>query len=239
VIIFAGDSWGVGGWSDKSIGEGMIAGPSVINYINLNNNGWDGGTFDIAATITLCHGGSSNSYQLKSMSRFLEKFRLDQQDKFYWIVTDPVRCLTDQQLVESNNLTVAINHSLETFLSAANQLAKQHGVTFDMIGGLCDLDTVNIAQWTNLNVVVPSWGKLIDSDYPTSIYSNGRLYCLGESLKQNNPDLLEEWMTITDLAIRKHDRLASLADYFLQDHPTALAHRALRDCLFPEFKNLY
>lgn len=242
MIILSGDSWGLGGFSNKSIGKGMLGGPGFINYVNLHHSG-DITSFNFGTTVNLSCGGLGNVFNLEALKKFLKKYSPDETDQFFFIVTDPMRCVTTEDLLQqvssANSLKLIVETVIHKFLTNLNALATEYNIKIQLIGGLCDLNEVNFSSYTNLIKRIPSWGQLIDIAYPVSIYSSGKLIELGKTLCRENPALLDEWANIVDCTRSKHNWTQSNPRYFLQDHPTAEGHRLLRDAIFPEFKHLF
>jgi len=229
MIVILGDSWGVGEWGKNN----SITGPGIGQYFNLYGK-----------VINLSEGGCSNTEQLIYFKNLLEKFTPEQHDVFYWIVTDPVRCFARQNkitdlLIDQSTLETAIRSTLDRFLNNVNTIAQQHSIKINLIGGVCDLDTVDISKYSNLTIKVPSWGKLLDNTYASSIYDAGHIMNLGLLIKSTRPDLLDEWHLIADLAIKKADSWKQLFNKKLSNdssHPNRYGHSILSDLLYPTGK---
>jgi hypothetical protein len=230
MIVILGDSWGVGEWGKNN----SITGPGIGQYLNLYGK-----------VINLSEGACSNTDQLTYFKNLLEKFTPEQHDVFYWIVTDPVRCFARQNkmfdlLIDQPTLETAIRSTLDCFLNSVNTIAEQHSIKINLIGGVCDLDTVDISKYSNLTIKVPSWGKLLDNTYASSIYDAGYMSGLGRVVKVTRPELLDEWHAIADLTIKKIDSRQRLVDNGLSNdssHPNRRGHRILSDLLYPNGKS--
>jgi hypothetical protein len=130
---------------------------------------------------------------------------------------------------------------LDQTFDAANNIAKDHDITINLIGGLCDLDQTKI-NYSNLEIRVPSWGRLLNPDYytwpglPTKDFWE-QVGELARSKKQNS-SLLQEWLDLSDHHLRKTRCWHSMKDrYFSTDgsHPDRHAHLALRNHLYPKW----
>lgn len=234
MIVILGDSWGIGEWgTDPKTQESCsLTGPGIGQYCSLHGK-----------VINLSEGGCSNTDQLEYFKNLLNKFKPDYEDVFYWIVTDPVRCFGNKdklsQLFHNQpTLEIAIRSALNSFLQNINNVAQQQDIKINLIGGMCDLDTVDVTNYSNLTIRVPSWGKLLDNDYASSIFHAQYMAELGKIVKDTRPDLLDEWHLITDLTIKKQNSLTQLSNNNLSNdssHPNRYAHRILRDLLYPEY----
>jgi hypothetical protein len=229
MIVILGDSWGVGEWGKNN----SVTGPGIGQYLNLYGK-----------VINLSEGGCSNTDQLTYFKNLLEKFTPEQHDVFHWIVTDPVRCFARQNrmfdlLIDQPTLETAIRSTLDRFLNSVNTIAEQHSIKINLIGGVCDLDTVDINKYSSLIIKVPSWGKLLDNTYASSIYDAGYMSELGSVVKVTRPELLDEWHLIADLTIKKDDSRRQLVDNGLSNdssHPNRHGHKILSNLLYPNVK---
>jgi hypothetical protein len=226
MIIIIGDSWGVGEWAKS----GELSGPGVGQLLML--------TGEVA---NLSVGAASNTLCLSRITRFLNQFNPSSDDQFYWVVTCPSRCVIPDYYAESNNTLIETHlNLLDLSLARANNIARQHNITINLIGGLCDLDTVPVTSYKNLTVRVASWGKLLTPEYnsypgmPTSIFWEE----LGIRVKQNNLEKLQQWIDLSTAFEKKANSWKLMRQtYFSTDgvHPDRRGHRILRDYLYPEF----
>jgi hypothetical protein len=223
--IVSGDSWGIGEWgNDSTSNDPILTGPGIVQYFNLNSG-----------VVSLSRGGCSNQQSVAYLDEFLNKFKPSLQDVFYFIVTDPCRdpgCFDDL----SGGIEQAIRTTIDRALNKLNELARTHNIQVNLIGGICDLDTVDTLSYTNLKIAVPSWGKLIDEKYVPSIFWGDGL----RTLDQHNLeylDLKKEWVSIADQCIKKQAmfdtwKLTGLSADRM--HPGRRGHLVLRDFLFPD-----
>lgn len=224
MIIIIGDSWGVGEWGLDN-NEYCLTGPGIGQYLSLHNT-----------VVNLSAGASTNTESIDRLERFLEKYLFDSNDTVYWIVTDPLRCKKITSFDTTVSIESEIRNTLSLCLTRANNLAKKHFTTINLIGGLCDLETVNISLYKNLKISVASWGKLIDPNYHSSLYCGDHWESITQSI--NTRDKKQEFLDITKLIELKED---SMRKIFIKDgnHPDRNGHRILRDYLYPEWKHKF
>jgi len=221
MIIITGDSWGVGEYSE----DYQLSGPGFANYLALNNT-----------VVNLCNGDSSNTQAIVELETFLYKLnpRLDlQHDTFYWIVTDPIRCV---ESIPCTSLKTTTTTALHDSLKQANEIAYVYGIKLKLIGGLCDLHNTDISEFINLEIAVPSWCQLLMDNYNASLYGDiSRWTKIGNEIED-----ISEWTDIACELDNKFKSLDELKDTFFTTcghHPDRNGHLALRDYLYPEFKN--
>jgi hypothetical protein len=233
MIIIIGDSWGVGEWGADENNQYCLKGPGIGQYLSFYKS-----------TINLSYPSGDNEGALTNLSNLLAQFTPTAQDEFFWIVTDPQRSVNmDQFLNTTTTLYDQLLQSLTKSLTRANEIAETHKIQIKLIGGLCDLEEQWVAPYSNLKLVVPSWGKLINQSYSTYIgFSSGPRWAnVGEQVKARAPHLLEEWLNLTDRIKQKADGIEQLQGngFGIGDsHPSRVGHQILRDFLFPMLKNL-
>jgi len=220
MIIIIGDSWGVGEW-DKDCN---LSGPGFGQYLMLHDR-----------VVNLSVGGGSNTQSLDRLSEFLSKFQADGYDTFYWIVTCPSKCIDiHDHLPSSKSLEQVFLDSLFQSLARAQCIAQEHSIQINLIGGLCDLDGVDIAEFDRLNAKVPSWGSLLIDKYITCSMHPTNWSEIGKTIKKSYPHHLQSWNTIADKIIAKNRCWQGI---FTTDgtHPTRHDHIILHDHLYPEW----
>jgi len=220
MIIIIGDSWGVGEW-DKDYN---LSGPGFGQYLMLH-----------ARVVNLSVGSGSNTQSLDRLSEFLNKFQADEYDTFYWIVTCPGRCIDlSDHLPLTKSLEQVFLDSLFQSLARAQCMAQEHSIQINLIGGLCDLDDIDIAEFDRLNAKVPSWGSLLIDKYITCSMYPENWPELGKTIKKSYPYHLQSWNTIADKIIAKNHCWQGI---FTTDgaHPTRHGHKILHDHLYPEW----
>lgn len=215
MILLCGDSWGVGEWHES----GSLCGAGIAQYMSF-----------FSPTINFSKPAASNSQQLESIANFLKHYTLQQNDVCYWIVTDPSRCVT--QL--NGGIIETIDRALDNFLTQANALAQNYSLDIQLIGGLCDLDNINISCYPHLKIAVPSWARLIDPAYPASIYTDVEsLTALSSTIEHKR-----ELNSIMSYAIQKHKAFDTMT-HFRAEHPDSQAHIILRNCLRTDWSTIY
>ena len=228
MIIIMGDSWGVGEWSsDKDRGL-CLSGPGIGQLFSLHGK-----------VINFSQGGANNFEQQQEFERLLAKFKPNNEDLFYWIITDPLRNIAPNVLLETaSSIESAAQELLNSFFNNINFIATSHNITIRLIGGLCDLEPIS---YSNLKVVVPSWCKMINANHTSSIFVDDTILELAPYITAHRPDLKHEWTDIAKTVLDKRQSFDYLEScgMFQCNHPTVLAHKLLRDFLSPINKHLY
>ena len=220
MIVIIGDSWGVGEW-DKNCNLG---GPGFGQYLMLHD-----------CVVNLSVGAGSNTQSLNRLCKFLDKFQSDEYDTFYWIVTCPSRCINiSDHLPSTKSLEQVLLDTLSQSMNRAQHIAQQRDIQINLIGGLCDLDNVDIAKFNRLNAKVPSWGSLLYDKYATSFMYPAHWPEIGETIKKSYPYHLQSWNIIADSITAKH---RSWQQIFTTDgyHPDRKGHQILHNHLYPEW----
>lgn len=220
MIIIVGDSWGVGEWDENS----NLGGPGFGQYLMIYDQ-----------VINLSTPGGSNTGSIDRLENFLSKFRTDKQDVVYWIITDPSRCATIEFFLQSKSLLDAAKSLLHRIFDRANRLAKKYNIQIYLIGGCCDLDNIDTSNWSNLHIKIPSWTRLIDPECNSTLITEHWWVELGESIKKTRPDLLDEWLTISDDILSKY-RIWDKNFKIDGSHPDRHGHQLLLNHLYPEYQ---
>jgi len=212
-----GGSWGIGEWTLNE-----LTGPGLPLYFSLDG-----------PIINLCRSSLSAEQQLQDLTTLLNKYTPDSADTFYWLVHNPLTGVTTKDIYhEQTSITESTKNILHNQLTKANDIVATNNITLNLVGCACDLDTVT-AEYSNLRIVVPSWGKLLDSKYPTSIFAMQAEHMtdLKAELEIHRPDLLGEYRMIGGQAFSKRRMMTKLDTMFQSFHPTSLAHRILKEHL--------
>jgi hypothetical protein len=224
LIVIVGDSWGVGEW-DKNC---CLSGPGFGQYLMLHDR-----------VLNLSVGAASNGMALDRLEDLLAKFCPDDFDTFYWIVTSPDRCRTLEYFLGTSDLGSEIEKCLEESFSRANMLAQKYSIDINLIGGVCDLNQVNLDAHSNLKIAVESWGELLMPGYAKSRIDPFFFRSLGESIDYLNIALKKTWVDYADQAELKYQSWETMRDrYFSTDgtHPDRHAHLVLKNYLYPDWK---
>jgi len=214
MIIIIGDSWGVGEWS---IGENgcKLSGPGFGNYLSLHDQ-----------VINLSLGAGSNTDSVSRLESLLKQFTPTPYDTFFWIITCPSRCF--YKFNNTDFLDYAEQHLYNVF-DRANTIASNACIKIKLIGGVCDLTDDYTQHFECLDIIVPSWGKLIDKNYPACPYFP-------------NADILKHFEydpTIIDNIERKSEYWEKSDCFPDSGHPNRYCHKLLRDTIFPEWSHKF
>lgn len=230
MIVFLGDSWGVGEWGLRQDKSPCLIGPGIVQMVSLHSNG---------GVVNLCQGGSSNTQSIDRLETFLSNYS-SVRDQFYWIFTEPIRCFETKNLPKLQ-LRIKLNEQIHASLDRANKLAKKYNISIFVIGGCCDLGEIKFDNYEWLQLAVPSWIGSIDANYPQSVYSNDQKWkILGNMLTDKTTK--QEWLSIQKDIDKKILYTTTNSKYFSIKndlHPNRVAHKILKDNLFPEFQHLY
>jgi hypothetical protein len=207
--IIVGDSWAVGEWGfDGTSGSHYnIVGPSFGSYTSKWYN-----------VINLGRGGNSNRDSLITLESFLNQFTPLDKDSFYFIVTDPLRDLDYKSFLLSIQTTLyqSIMELVIKDLTTLDKIAKQHNIVVNLIGGLCDLTDLDVAVFTNLKSLIPSWIQIHHAEHVSSVINEEYWAELGKNVKQYRSDLLEEWINLSDV-VEKQYQLTEKSQYFRKE----------------------
>jgi hypothetical protein len=220
MVIFTGGSWAVGEWKYH-----QLSGPGVAYYFGIRSG---------QPVLNLSSSSIGNIEQIQRIQSLLTRYTPDESDQFYWLVHNPLVDMPIEKFYQGQtSLTDSVTNALHTQLAFANTVATNHKITLGLIGASCDLDSVSVEQYTHLRTVVPSWGKLLNPEFPSSIFSHQTdiLPELHIALKQHRPDLLGEFDLIRGMAFGKRRAMVSSTDMYHSFHPTSLAHEHLSNHL--------
>ena len=228
MIIITGDSWGVGEFSQNA----LIVGPGIGSYVTK-----------FEPSTNLSQGASSNSQALDRLEYFLNRYTPVNEDIFIWIVSGPNRCIEnlDNFLTSVQTIKSGLRNILSSSLERANDLAKKHNISIRLVGGLCDLTEV-YSEYSNLEIVVPSWGLLLNEKYNHSIVEPAFIKDIFTKIKQSYPHFLDEWVALATLAANKTRSWDGMkTTYFKSDncHPDRSGHMFLLRTLFPEWDEVF
>ena len=220
MVIFTGGSWAVGEWKYD-----RLSGPGIAHYFGIRSG---------QPVLNLSSSSIGNIEQVQRIQSLLTRYTPDGNDQFYWLVHNPLVDIPTEQIYQGqSSLIDSITNILHTQLAFANNVATEHKITLGLIGASCDLDSVSMDQYHHLRTVLPSWGKLLNPEFPASVFSHqtDRLPELHKLLQQHRPDLLGEFDKIRGLAFSKRRAMVLSTDMFHSFHPTSLAHEHLSEHL--------
>lgn len=177
-VFIAGDSWGCGEWSDSIINK-------TINHEGLCQYLTDAGY----TVINSSHGGYSNSDSIRRLLTDISQY-YEPQDLILWIQTDSFRDIDpsytnfSQHIINENGIDQLVKKLLRASYQELDNIGKNLNTQIHLIGGMQDIDLQESAEFTNLNVLVTSWTRLLvghmlefDTYFPqhTSGYNLARL----------------------------------------------------------------
>ena len=233
--IIVGSSWAIGTFERG----GKLSGPGIAQYLNL-----------CGPVVNLSAGATDNNNHLRVLAKFLNNYHYrgtvsqPTEDTYYWIVHSPMyNKETEESRVlictkDTINLHDAVLSRLQSILARANDIAKRNNIIINLIGGLCDLDNVDTTPYTSLNPIVPSWGKLCDNSYASSIFSIRGIDDFEKQVLENKPELITQLHEIQAISFKKRRSMIILKEWFDANHPTQAAHIKLRDFLYPDQSHL-
>jgi hypothetical protein len=226
--IITGDSWAVGEWNQDC----RMSGPVFGQLLMLHD-----------VVVNLSVGAASNHLALDRLEHFLDRYHIGQDDCVLWVLTYPSRDLDCDFFVtaESTIMQRVLGH-LDQLFTRSDEIARRNGTQIQIIGGLCDLVDINMAQYSNLEVIVPSWGRLLDPGYNVHLMKCDYWIEVGRNIINTRPDLFAEWENISNHFLAKQRSWDDMRNHFFSTdghHPDRHAHRLLRDHLWPEWAHKF
>lgn len=218
MIIIIGDSWGVGEWGFDTNEDYCLTGPGIGSLMSMHHR-----------VINLSKCAGSNTDSLNRLTDLLDQFTPAPGDRFFWIVTCPSRCILSEDELYGQNFEEISTKYLFNALDRANTIAEKFSIEIELIGGVCDLPDDCYKNFKHLNVLVQSWGKLLDKNYPTCTYSP-------------SPEILTHVLKDIEVLnrIEKKYKFWENSNLFPDNgHPNTYSHRILRDFIFPELSHIY
>ncbi len=165
-IFITGDSWGVKEWTKSNYDDDSAAHRGLQTYF----------TDDGYQVHNKSSGGSSNKDSIIRLIDYLDEnpalYNRD-QDRIFWIVTDPIRDLRpytfptnkiENEIIVNNGWNNLITELFHRQCSRANYLAEQRNLKLHLIGGVVSFDPKEVASYKNLIPVLPSWHSLLLTD---------------------------------------------------------------------------
>lgn len=227
MIVIIGDSWGVGEWAP----DFTLSGPGIGQYLMLSTG-----------VINLSMASASNTQCLGRLEGLLSQFCPCQEDEFYWVVTCPTRCSTAEKMLQVKDLDQAILDLLHQSLQKANDIAERSDIRINVIGGLADLDDIDISAYDRLVMRVPSWCGLLQPNSARCLIEDWYWSDLGPMIRQHRPDLLPQWTCWADrIGARQRSWEDMKQSFWGADHchPDRRGHLRLRDHLWPQWSDKF
>jgi len=217
-IIITGCSWGAGEWAGNSPSiKSNISHPGLGGY--LIEDGYN--------VVNLSRPGGNNQELILPLHAFLEINQHLNIQHIFFIQTDIGRCINEKVFFKDADLDLdgRITNLYYDLYSQLNHYAVMHDITIHLIGGLTDLHPAKFTGLPNLNFLVPSWTKLIDSNISTTLLNDGDGF---EWLDKNYlyKDQLETYLNI---ALERSKYFRRTPEFFYPDwgHPNRAGHRVL------------
>ena len=215
MIVITGSSFSLYEYND----DATISGPGIGQYLSLSNDAF-----------VVSRAGCSNTVALRKLEHFLETINVKASNStFYWFVTDPVRCVGHNlKKLAGDNPTDLMLKTLDKSFKRADELAKQFNIKINLVGAECDLPEVH---YPNLNVVVKSWGQLLEHNWPVGLAYDIVLWSQKLTASADLVNILEN--------INKKHNAMNQSKWFKSLHPTSDAHLKLAFALDSDFKKDY
>jgi hypothetical protein len=227
-IVIIGDSWGCGEWQRATEPPGtqqqIISHPGLAKY--LIDDGYN--------VVNLSQFSEGNHKLLDPLKYFVEVNQYLNIEHIFFIQTDITRSLADRHLnlddlaLTHTHLVNVVSQMYYHFYSRLNHNAMLANCTVNLIGGLTDLLT-NIGKFKNLNFLVPSWVKLIDSSaVPAQLVDHINMEHIISSWKNKT-----EILPYLEQSSARFDIFRNNPEYFWPDgsHPNRHGHKLLHQHL--------
>jgi len=215
-FVLLGDSWAVGEWRLDKNAHAYHSGLGLGSFLSQEG-----------ICLDLSQGGGNNLKSLQRLENFLSYTNLPESTRYIWIVSNPMfDCLTAEEFYDKqDNLTSRTEKLLDNVFRKANKIARKYKIKLNLVGGAVDIE--QSINYSNLQVIVPSWCQMMFSDFPVSLCSPHINYW-----KDLSPIIStqhkEEWLDITDLMDAK---LHFFKKHFINDncHPLSEHHLILKN----------
>lgn len=256
-IFITGDSWGVKEWTPHNANDSAEEMDRAAHrgiHTFFKKDGYE--------VHNLSSGGSSNNESIDRLIKYLNagKITYTDTDFIFWIITDPIRDLrpyhepelklTDE-LWKNNGWNDLIAKLFHDQCSRANQIAEQYNLKIYIIGGITSFTKEEVAPYTNLIPIVPSWYELLLNPVEkmlvpkrpiwTSQTSDVHItdielkYIATVSSNKLSKRIINEFWEINEF----HRIVHNANQYFQLDnsHPDRHGHRLLYDQLLQHIEN--
>ena len=222
-IIITGCSWACGEWDTVNGHYGLSHQGLTQYYLDAGYN-----------CINLAQPGGNIMGLWYTLNAFLKvNTHLDIKQVIY-IQTDCGRSFKNLELNallqdKSKSLTGIIDYCYQIFYDKLNDIAPTYNTKVSVVGGLTDV-TTDLTPYTNLDLAVPSWVRLIDPAQPlTSLVDQTSI----DFLTQHCPHRKSEILDLLDAALARRDYFDQNPKIFYPDwrHPNRYGHQILYDKL--------
>lgn len=231
-LVIFGDSWACGEWGhpDPLTNEYGLTHPGINEYLSES--------FSVQ---NLAAGGSSLWKILQRIENYLTiGDGIDRtKDTFIVFQPSPLRLSmskesnVDYKLVADrhSSATEFGNELNEIWYVRLDELAQRINNKIYIVGGFSDVDTTTVGLYKNLEVLCPSWQKLLSPDHPTSsIPIRGEKYALEFFREIGNTKLLESYIEYIDQMTNHYLNMMDLDTIGPVDfHPNQKGHKIMSD----------
>jgi hypothetical protein len=201
-LIIIGDSWSCGEWATIS-GKYQIVHKGVEQYC-------------IDHSIPVKNYSFPAAGNFQHLSLFSDRHITN--EKVFWFITCPLRG-PDPTRDDPGKLAIKKLHSL---FEKIDDLSIRHNLQIYLLGGLCDLDSIDIdVSRYNFDIVIPSISKFLDPQYSASSVF-GDLGCAQRVIQDKNYA-----MDVFDAIEKKFDFFKNSTDYPDDGHPGRSAHQKI------------
>lgn len=226
MILVAGDSWGVGEWSDPT----KVLHGGLAQYFNEAG----------IPTVNLSHGGISNLDIVNRISLYMDRNQNLKVDKIYVFQTEYDRDHKHWYLHDDNDWEDIEHCWIERFYHHLSNIAIKYNTKIYLIGGAGDtiwFDDMP-TDYPGCYIACQSMTNLLCYHYPRatepvhSWYSSRSVEFLKE-LKHRNPKNLEKVLNKIDLGYQREALVRENPRFFYPDgvHPNRHGHLALYNYL--------
>jgi hypothetical protein len=211
MIVITGASWSQFQYTNDAFPDG----PGIADYLSMCGD-----------VLNIGRGGASNLESLEKLRRVLHSITDHSTHEYFWIVTDPTRDI--EYVTDMDSITDALELAYRT----ADNIAKEYGVTIQLIGGECDIK--HPPDYKNLIVVIPSIGKLADPNYPVCIGHDTYRFT---KQTQRSGGMLAHIVEVE----RKVCYLSNPnnSNYFKASHPSSKLHLLVARAMLPHVDKYY
>lgn len=227
-ILITGCSWASGVWGTTSSGHYGLIDQGITTL--FENHGY--------RVINLSQPGSDPWGVLYPLKSFLECNKHIEIYKVYYIQTDIGRSFFRKEVTLNKlrpNLSNTIDRLYSELYNELDAIALTYNRVISVIGGLTDI-TVSLKDYSNLNLEVPSWCQLLDSNLSLTALVDPVAFNYLNKL----PSVpMEQVLNFLQLADSRHDFYNNNAQWFWPDgkHPNLTAHKMLFNKLMENINN--
>ena len=231
-LVIFGDSWPCGEWGnpDPATEEYGVTHPGITAYLSER--------FKVQ---NLAAGGSSLWKILRRIEDYLTiDDGIDRTNgKFIVFQTSPLRSglglessVDYKSIAERHSSVVEFgNEIIEIWYVRLDEIARRIRSKILIVGGFSDVDINTIGLYENLEVLCPSWQKLLFPEHiDSTIPLRGEKYALEFFREINNPALLDSYLDYIDQQTGHYLNMMDLDTFGPVDfHPNREGHKIMSD----------